>query len=145
MTAPTPSVPGAKVITAGSTDYVELISGGPLKQVALLSGISYRKEAPQILVPAGLSQATATAITSHNVIVNVVTTVSTHGLRLPVGVTGQEYTVANGALFGFKVWPPVNGKIGAAATNIADTTLAINKQNKYKAVNTTFWVVQRGA
>ncbi len=100
---------------------------------------------PQILAAAGSTQGGATAITSQKAVVTAATTVSTKGVRLPAAATGLEVEVANAATFGFKVYPATGGKIGAASTNAADTTLAINKANRYIAVNTTFWVVQRGA
>ncbi len=103
-------------------------------------------DTPQILTTAGVSQATATAITKSMAIITVNTSVSTRGVRLPAATTGKMVWVANAATtFGAKVWPGTNGKIGAAATNIADTVLAKNKANLYIAQNTTFWVVQRGA
>ncbi len=104
------------------------------------------KMTPQIVTTAGVSQATATAITKALAIITVNTSVSTRGVRLPTASTGLMVYVANAATtFGAKVWPATNGKIGAAATNIADTVLAKNKANLYIAQNTTFWVVQRGA
>jgi hypothetical protein len=99
----------------------------------------------QTLTAAGSTQGGATAITSSKVIVTVATTVSTKGVRLPVAATGLEVEVGNAATLGFKVYPATNGKIGAASTNAADTTLAVNKVNRYVAVNTTLWIVQRGA
>lgn len=146
MTAPSPQVPGAKVITTPTgAEYVELIAGGPLKDVAKLQTIfDTLSITPQLIAAAGASQGNATAITSKNVIV-VTVTASTEGIKLPVAVTGIEVTVANGAAHGVKIYPNTNGKIGAASTNAADTVLAINKENKYKAVNTTFWVVLRGS
>ncbi len=102
--------------------------------------------APQIVSAAGASQGTATAITKALAIVTVATTASTHGVKLPTAVTGLMVYVANAATtFGVKIYPATNGKIGAAATNVADTVLAKNKANLYIARNTTFWVVQRGA
>ena len=104
------------------------------------------KITPQIVTAAGSTQLGATAITGSKAIVTVATTASTHGVRLPTAATGLEVTVANAASFGVKVYPATNGKIGAVATNGADTTvLAINKANRYIAVNTTLWVVERGA
>ncbi len=103
--------------------------------------------APQILSAAGATQGNATAITKSVAIVTVNTTASTHGVRLPTAATGLMVWVANAgaSIFGIKVYPGTNGKIGAASTNAADTVLAKNKANLYIARNTTFWVVQRGA
>lgn len=103
-------------------------------------------QAPQILTAAGATQGNATLITSSNAIITVAATASTHGVKLPVAVTGMVVDVGNLGAFGSKVYPNTNGKIGAASTNAADSTvLAINKCNTYRAVNTTQWVVQRGA
>lgn len=105
-----------------------------------------QNSAPQLVTAAGASQGNATAITSLNAIITVATTVSTHGVRLPAASTGIEVEIANAGAFGVKVYPATGCKIGSAVTNAADTTtLAINKVNRYKAVNTTLWVVQRGA
>ncbi len=102
--------------------------------------------APQIVSAAGSTQGTATAITKALAIVTVATTASTHGVKLPTAATGLMVYVANAAAtFGIKIYPSTNGKIGAAATNVADTVLAKNKANLYIARNTTFWVVQRGS
>lgn len=109
------------------------------------SGTGLVVVAPQVVSAAGASQGNATAITSSKAIITVATTASTHGVKLPTATTGLEVLVANAATFGAKVYPATGGKIGAAATNIADTVLAINKANRYIAVNTTFWVVLRGA
>jgi len=92
----------------------------------------------------GATQGNATAITSSLAIVNVATTVSTHGVKLPTAATGLEVTVCAAGSFGVKVYPATNNRIGAANTNVADTTLAINKSNCYIAVSATKWVVQRG-
>jgi hypothetical protein len=100
---------------------------------------------PQIAVPTGATQGGAAAITSLNVIVAVNATASTRGVRLFAGFTGLKVSVANGATFPFKVYPATGCKIGAAATNAADTVLAVNKMNVYRAISKIFWVVQRGA
>lgn len=100
------------------------------------------------LTAAGTTQLGATAIAAgvRRVIVNVATTASTHGVRLPVAATGLSVTVGNSATFGVKVYPATNGSIAAASTNAADSTvLAINKANTYLAVSATRWVVERGA
>lgn len=93
----------------------------------------------------GSTQGAATLLTSKKNIITVATTASTHGVKLPVASTGLEIVVGNAATFGAKVYPSTNGKIGAAATNVADTVLAVNKCNTYRAVNTTLWIVERGA
>lgn len=101
---------------------------------------------PQIVTAAGATQGNATAITKSKAIITVATTASTHGVRLPTAATGLEVSIGNAGTFGVKVYPATNGKIGAATTNAADSTvLAINKVNRYIAVNTTLWVVERGA
>lgn len=101
--------------------------------------------APQLLTAAGATQGNAALIVGSKAVITIATTASTHGVRLPVAVTGLEVEVANAGAFGVKVYPSTNGKIGAASTNVADTVLAVNKTNRYVAVNTTLWVVQRGA
>ena len=101
--------------------------------------------APQIITAAGATQGNAAVITGSKAVITVATTASTHGVKLPVAVTGLEVEVANAATFGVKVYPATGDKIGAASTNAADTVLAVNKTNRYIAVNTTLWVVQRGA
>lgn len=101
---------------------------------------------PQFLTAAGTSQGTAAQITTALAIITVATTVSTRGVKLPAAATGLVITVGNGATFGSKVYPFLGDKIGAAATNAADsTTLAINKANRYIAVNSVNWIVERGA
>lgn len=102
--------------------------------------------APQIVTAAGATQGNATAITKGVAIVTVALTASTKGVRLPTAATGLMVYVGNVATFGVKVYPATNGKIGAASTNAADSTvLAINKGNLYVAQNTTRWTVFRGA
>lgn len=98
------------------------------------------------VVAAGSTQGGATVLTSKKNIITVATTASTHGVQLPTASTGLEIIVGNAATFGAKVYPATNGKIGAASTNAADSTvLAINKSNTYRAVNKTLWIVERGA
>jgi hypothetical protein len=121
-------------------------NGTPQPLTATTETISgYLTLVPQTLTAVGSTQGGAAAITSTMAIVTVATTVSTKGVRLPAASTGLEVWVANAATFGCKVYPAAGGKIGAASTNVADTTLAINKANQYIAVNKTLWVVQRGA
>ncbi len=101
---------------------------------------------PQVIATAGTTQLGATAITKAKAIVTTNTTSSLHGVRLPTAVTGLQVWIANAATtFSFKIYPALNGKIGAAATNATDTVLAKNKANLYIALNTTYWAVQRGA
>lgn len=100
---------------------------------------------PQIVTAAGATQGNATAITKSKAFVTVATTNSNHGVRLPTASTGLEVLIACNASHGCKVYPATGGKIGAAATNVADTILAVNKANRYIAQNTTYWAVQRGA
>ena len=108
-------------------------------------GGSLTAKSPAV-VAAGSTQLGATLLTSKKNIITVSTTASTHGVRLPAASTGLEVVVGNAGTFGVKVYPFLNGKIGAVSTNGADTTvLAINKCNTYRAVNTTYWIVERGA
>lgn len=141
-----PQVPGAKVVTTPTgNEYVEVIPGGPLKSVAKLQTIlDTLTITPQLIAAAGASQGDATAITSQKVLV-VTVTVSTEGIRLPAAATGIQVLVANGAGKGVKIYPATGDKIGAAATNAADTLLVTNKANLYQAVNTLLWVVLRGS
>lgn len=100
----------------------------------------------QFVTATGTTQLGAALIISNKVIINVSTTASTHGVRLPVAATGLSIRVANNGTFGVKVWPATNGQIQAVATNGADgTVLAINKANTYIGVSATKWVVERGA
>lgn len=100
----------------------------------------------QTVTAAGATQGSATAITQSKAIITVALTASTKGVRLPTATTGMEVQIGNAATFGVKVYPATNGKIAAVATNGADATvLAINKANRYLAVNTTRWIVFRGA
>jgi hypothetical protein len=95
---------------------------------------------------AGATQGTATALTAFKNLITVALTASTKGVKLPTAVTGLEILVGNNATFGVKVYPPSGGSIQAVATNGADgTVLAINKVNRYLAVNATKWIVLRGA
>lgn len=98
---------------------------------------------PQIVTAAGATQGGATLITKHKAIITVALTNSAKGVRLPVAVTGLEVLIANAATFGCKIYPNTNGKLGASATNAA-IVLAINKANRYIAVNTTQWILQVG-
>jgi hypothetical protein len=131
----TPQAITASTLTATSA------TTGNLTQTAGASTVI----APQIVTAAGATQGNATVITGSKAVITVATTASTHGVKLPVAVTGLEVEVANAATFGVKVYPATGDKIGAASTNAADTVLAINKTNRYIGVNTTLWVVQRGA
>jgi hypothetical protein len=101
------------------------------------------KVAYQTVTAAGATQGDATAITGSKAIITIALTASTKGVRLPTAVTGLEVVIANAATFGCKVYPAVNGKLGASATNAA-IVLAINKCNKYLAVNSTRWILQVG-
>ena len=104
------------------------------------------KITPQIVTAAGLTQGNATAITSQLAIVTLAATASLHGVKLPSASTGLEVMVGNSATHSCKVWPSTGDKIGAASSNSADSTLlAPNKANRYVAVNTTLWIVQRGS
>lgn len=120
-------------------------SGATLTGATTLSGTL--TVVPQLILAAGATQGSATAITSLKAIITATATSSAKGVRLPTASTGLEVIVGNaGTTFACKVYPATNGKIGAASTNSADsTTLAINKVNRYVAVNTTKWIVQRGA
>lgn len=112
-------------------------------QLGLASGIG---GITQFVTAAGSTQLGAAAITSNKVVINVSTTASTHGVRLPVAATGLAIRIANGGTFGAKVYPATNGKIQAVATNGADgTVLAVGKVNTYIALSATAWAVERGA
>jgi hypothetical protein len=134
------SVTGASTFTGATTfTGAATFNGG-----TVMSGA--QTAAPQILTAAGATQGNATAITGGNALITVALTASTKGVRLPTAVTGMLVRIGNLATFGVKVYPATNGKIGAASTNSADSTvLAINKGNVYWAQNTTKWVVFRGA
>lgn len=98
------------------------------------------------ITAAGTTQLGAALLTAFKNIITVSTTASTHGVRLPVAVTGLSVVVGNSGTFGVKVWPATGNQIQAVATNGADgTVLAINKVNTYFAVNSTKWIVYRGA
>jgi len=129
-------------------DAYNNMSGNGTPAPAFVSNLTLSGTAtlvPQIITAAGSTQGSAVPITKTLAIVTVATTVSTKGVQLPAASTGLQVIVGNAATFGVKVYPATGGKIGAASTNVADTTLAINKANQYIAVNKTFWVVQRGA
>lgn len=151
MTTPGQYAPGTQNLTSVTgKERVSVDAGGAVLascNTSQIAGLYAGQSAviPQLITAAGATQGNAVAITSKNAIVLVATTNSLKGVRLPVGATGLEYSVANGATHGVKVYPATGCKIGAANTNVADTLLAINKQNKYRAVNATFWVVERGA
>lgn len=102
--------------------------------------------APQNITATGTTQLGAALITSALAVITIAATASTHGVRLPSAATGIVVQVGNHGAFGAKVWPFAGDKIGAAATNAADSTvLAINKMNTYQAIDATNWVVNRGA
>jgi hypothetical protein len=145
MTAPSPTAPGARLITPTGSELVPVIAGGPISQIMTAQSVADLNPVPQLMTAAGATQGTATLITNKTAIVTVATTVSTKGVKLPAASTGALYLVACAASFGVKVYPFAGGKIGAAATNVADTTLAKNKANLYIGVNKTLWVVQRGS
>lgn len=145
-------ISGATVLTPlTGNEYVPILAGtvhniATVSQVAAVGGAG-----PQVIAAAGATQGNATAITNTSgakalkVIVNVATTVSTHGVKLPAVSTGLTVLVASAGSFGVKVYPSTGQKIAAASTNAADTTIAINKANTYIGVSTTKWVVQRGS
>lgn len=104
------------------------------------------KPGTQTIVPAGATQGTATLITNKVAIASVSTTASTKGVKLPVPVTGMEVTVSLSGTFPFKVYPNTGCKIGSLSTNTADgTKIGVGKSSTYKALNTTQWIVVRGA
>jgi hypothetical protein len=139
VTATTLSATGTSTLAAVNASGLVTLSGG-----AKISGL--QTDVPQLVTAAGATQGNATAITSSLAIINVATTASTHGVKLPTASTGLVVTVGNLGAFGTKVYPATGDKIGAASTNAADSTvLAINKANTYIALNTTLWTVQRGA
>lgn len=73
---------------------------------------------------AGATQGTATALNSTMAFVDTVAGANT-GVRLPVGVPGDVYWVANSGAFILKVYPATGGTINQgvanAAISIADT------------------------
>lgn len=97
------------------------------------------------VVAAGTTQLGATLITAFKNLITVATTASTHGVRLPIAVTGMEILIGNGATFGAKVWPYLGAQIGAAATNAVGPVLAINKATRFLAVSSTKWIALTGA
>lgn len=140
VTATTLTATGLATMSGGVAITGSSTIAGPIKESGLWSGT------PQVLTAAGTTQLGAAAITASLALISVAATASTHGVRLPVASTGLSVTVGNLGAFGAKVYPATNGKIGAASTNAADATvLAVNKANTYTALNTTLWVVQRGA
>lgn len=125
--------------TAGPVTASSLTATGPVSLAGLLTIV------PLLLASAGATQGDATAITSQKALITVAATASTKGVRLPVATTGLEVEIGNAGAFGVKVYPATNGKIGAAATNAADSTVvAVNRANRYLAINTTLWVAQYG-
>lgn len=132
------SVPAMKIVN-------ETITGTQTVANNVQSAGGLNTQLPQLVTAAGSTQLGAAAITGSLAIINVSTTASTHGVRLPTGATGLIIEVGNLGTFGVFVYPATNGKIGAAATNIHDTVLPINKANRYVALNKTLWVVNRGA
>lgn len=99
---------------------------------------------PQFVTAAGATQGTATAITKAFAIVNVATTNSNHGVKLPTAATGLFVRIANSASHGNKVYPAVGAQISSASTNVA-IALTKNKQTLFTAVSATKWVAQAGA
>ena len=151
MAAIPSQIPGFRLLDGSLVNSiitpVNNMTGNGTPQAGTFTGMTVGgtyKGIPQFLTAAGATQGNATAITSSLAIVNVATTVSTHGVKLPTAATGLEVTVCAAGSFGVKVYPSTNNRIGAANTNVADTTLAINKSNCYIAVSATKWVVQRG-
>lgn len=133
-------IPVDTQLANGQTPQTAYITTGQLGIVGGIGGLT------QFVTAAGSTQLGAAAITSNKVVINVSTTASTHGVRLPVAATGLAIRIANAGTFGVKVWPATNGQIQAVATNGADgTVLAINKVNTYVAVSATKWAVERGA
>lgn len=147
----TPGEPQVTTITGLEQIPVDTqIAGGATPQTGYITTgqLGLGAAGTQILTAAGTTQLGATAITAgvRRAIITVAATASTHGVRLPTAATGITVTVGNAGAFGAKVYPATGGKIAAAATNAADATvLAVNKANTYIAVNTTLWIVERGA
>lgn len=141
--------PGAQVLTPPTGDELIDVLGLEWQTVTIAQVAGANGH--QVISAAGTTQGTATAISntkslkSLRAIVTIAATASTHGIKLPIVSTGLTVLVASAGSFGVKVYPTTNQKIGAAATNAADTTIAVNKANVYVGVNTTKWVVQRGA
>jgi hypothetical protein len=126
--------------TAGAVAATTLTTTGNISTVQNAKTVT---NSFQTLTAAGATQGDATAITGSKAIITVALTASTKGVKLPTAATGLEVLIANAATFGVKVYPATNGKLGASATNAA-IVLAINKANRYIAVNTTRWILQVG-
>lgn len=133
------------------SERVTIDNGGSVEVVCTTSQIAalYKPIAavPTLIAAAGATQGNATAIGvgQQNVIITSATTNSSKGVRLPVGTTGIEYSIANAGSHGVKIYPATGCKIATNNTNVADSTLLTMKQNKYRAASKTLWVAERGA
>ncbi len=140
------AVNGVRLNAAQSFSSAQTFAGGLISPTSTVLAGTYAIS-PQILTAAGQTQGSATAITTLKAVITAYATATHNGVRLPVAATGLEVEVVSGVSpGGFKVYPAIGGKIASAVTNAADSTnLAAYKTNRYIAVNTTLWSVQRGA
>lgn len=86
------------------------------------SGWNANPSPPQILAAAGATQGNAGKIISNRVIITV--TASTEGVIAQAVATGAATDIDVPGTIGAKVYPPLNGKIDAASTNIAVALVA---------------------
>lgn len=99
---------------------------------------------PVFVAAFGATQGTATAIPDAAVEVIVTVTASTEGVKLPTAVTGKSITIFADPAIGVKVYPFLNDKIEATATNVA-VALVKAKATRYYAKNAFQWVALTGA
>jgi hypothetical protein len=95
--------------------------------------------ATQVLAAAGATQGNAAAITGNNVLITV--TASTEGAILKAVGTNAVTTVSVPGTVGAKIYPPLNGKIDAAATNAA-LAVAAGKGVRILQRSATLYTVQ---
>ena len=100
---------------------------------------------PQLVVAAGNTIGSSTAITANLAIVTAYSTSSQNGVKLPAAATGREVTVVNKTGGTIKIYPTAHQFINALASNVADTVLAIKKSNTYIGTDASHWVCQRGS
>jgi hypothetical protein len=146
MAAPSFYQSGVKeqTILAG-TELVEIDNGGAVKVVVPASAFANVPSGLITVAAAGASLGTATAIPAGAQIVNVTTTTSAEGVKLPTAGTGRRVTLLTPTTKGYKVYGAAAGQLINAATT-ATTAYAMTTLHPatFIGLNATHWRVLRG-
>lgn len=122
--------------TATFTSFVGSVTGN-------ISGGTTFGLVPQLIIPTGATQGTATAITGSLAIITACTA-SARGAKLPTAATGKMVYIMSLATQGAKIWPFSGDRIGVAATNTAVVQAGL-KGELYVAKDAVSWAVLKGA